>query len=49
MESGKGANAVVYHSLHISHCIILSFPLSSSLQTQNLGSVNANWSLVLVP
>ena len=38
-----------YNSLHISlsHCIILSFPLSGSLQTdKNLGSFNANWSTI---
>ena len=32
MESETGTNAVV-HSSHISHCILLSFPLPGSLQT----------------
>ena len=46
MESGQAQTL-----WHISHCITLSFHclLAVYKHTQNLGSVNTNWSSILVP
>ena len=52
MESGTGANTVVPFFAHLTmYHLKLSTALCPAVykHTQNLGSVNTNWSSVLVP